>query len=446
MKEVFLQYVWQHRLYLGDLRTSDGSPVVVDYPGEPNRHAGPDFLNARLRIGGVLWAGNVEVHVDASDWVAHHHETDDNYNNVVLHVVFRGDLPARLHNGRLVPTLCLEPYVPSEVLAAYESLVHSSPDTDVACLSSAAALPSLTIQQCLDRYVVERLERKSDDVQRLLTDSMGSWETCCYQMVARYFGGQANGFAFELLAKMTPLSLVAKVRDSRFRVEALLMGQAGLLQADFHDEYPNRLRREYEYMQKAYTLHPMASHLWRFARMRPVGFPTIRISQLSHLLSQPHHLFAALRDTDSLDTLRSLFCLSASDYWNDHYTFDKPSRPCHKTTGTMFADLLIINAWAPLLFQYGVQHGDQASKDRAVELLRRLPPETNHIVTLFHPLVSPDNAAQSQALVQMYNEHCSQRDCLQCPICYGVLRGRRRASSRHASSTPTSREKQPLTS
>ena len=422
LNEAFLQYVWQHRLLRGDLHTTDGQPVHVERAGDLNTDAGPDFLNARLRIGTLRWAGNVEIHVKSSDWNAHGHSSDKSYNNVALHVVYEHDSNIVLENGITAPTLEVKEHLPMEVWDSYQQMMAAPQASAVACLPRLHQVPRFLFDGFLDRLAAERVERKANDVRSLVEESKGSWETACYWLVAHYFGGKTNGFAFEMLAKQTPMRILAKIRDNAFRVESLLMGQAGLLEASFHDEYPQRLRREYAYLRQAYSLSPMAGHLWRFFRLRPASFPTLRISQFANLVCKSSALFSHLLETTNVEELRHLFDVSASDYWVSHYHFDQPAEPCDKPTGRHFADMLLINSWAPLLFEYGVEHGSQTLKDRAIDLLRQLPPESNRVTREWGRDHRPQNAAQSQALLQLFNEHCAKQSCLRCAIGYQVLK------------------------
>jgi hypothetical protein len=422
MTENLLQYIWQHQLLEGSLHTADGQEVLVERPGLLNTDAGPDFFDARVRIGETLWVGNIEVHVLASDWNRHHHSNNRAYDNVVLHVVYDNDTPVTLQNCHTLPTIELKKYIPDLVLNNYEALV--SPPTTVAipCADRLAAVPKLYLDSTLDRLLLERLERKCDTVQRLLDESHGNWEQCCYWLLAHYFGGKTNSFPFELLAKSTDMNLLARWRDRPQRLEALLMGQAGLLQGYFADEYPRQLQADYEALRQGAGLTPVSAHLWKFFRLRPYAFPTIRISQFSQLVCRSASLFSRLLETTSADSLRQLFTLTASPYWDNHYRFDSPSPGKPKRTGAQFTQSLIINAWVPLLFLYGSQHAQQSLKDRAVDLLQQLPPEDNRIVRLYRSAgIEPSHAAHTQALLQLHHGYCSPRNCLNCHIGYKII-------------------------
>ena len=423
MTEAFLQYVWQHRLLEGPLVTTEGLPVVVERPGELNRDAGPDFLDSRLVIGGLHWAGNVEVHTRASDWNQHGHSDDKAYNNVILHVVYIYDADIVLENGKKVQTLDISQSLPQYVWDNYDSLMNPADDTQIPCASRLKDIPDFLYHLSQDRLLVERIERKSSDVERILKESKGSWEQACYWLTAHYFGGKTNAFAFELLAKVTPMRIVAKIKDNPFRVEALYMGQAGLLDGDFNDEYPKKLQREYKYLSAAYQLTPMEGHLWKFFRVRPSSFPTLRISQFSDLMSKSSNLFSKMLDAEDAGTVSKLFVVQASEYWQSHYNFDKETERSSKSLGKSLINTIIINAWIPLLYEYGVAHGTEMYKERAFNLLQQLPPEDNRITRLWESAgIKIGNAAESQSVIQRYTEYCSRKKCLDCQLAFRIMK------------------------
>lgn len=420
--ESFLQYIWQHQLLEGELHTVEGLPVVVERAGILNRDAGPDFFDARVRVGGTLWVGNVEVHVKASDWNLHHHSTNHAYDNVVLHVVFDNDVPITLQDCHTLPTLSIAEHIPQAVWDNYEALASPPQPLAIPCQDHLSQLSSFFVSSALERLTFERLESKCDNVRRLLNDSHGNWEQCCYWLLAHYFGGKTNCLPFELLARNTDQNLLARWRDKPQRVEALLMGQAGLLEGYFSDEYPRQLQADYEALRQAAHLTPIAGYLWKFFRLRPYGFPTLRISQFAQLICRSRNLFSHLLETPSASEIQKLFDVTAADYWTHHYQFDQPSPGKPKRLAPTFIDLLIINAWVPLLFEYGNQHGMQQYKDQAVSILEQLRPETNNIIRQWAAAgIRPENAAQSQALLQLFNDYCQQHNCLNCQIGYKII-------------------------
>ena len=424
MTEAFLHYVWRYQLLNRGLTTTDGQPVVVLRAGDHNHDAGPDFFNARLKIGDVEWVGNVEVHIHASDWNAHRHQTDAAYNNVILHVVYELDAPIQMQNGKTPPTVELRQWLHPSLLQRYDALMEPVPAGTIPCARRVGEVPSFLLSTFMERLTVERIESKSEVVRRMLDESRGSWEQTCYWLMARYFGGKVNGLAFELLAKATDQRLLARWRDDRTRLEALLMGQAGLLDGYFEDDYPRRLQADYEALKTGVGLRPMGGHLWKFYRLRPSAFPTIRISQFADLMAQTKNLFSTLLDIVDVKEMERLFNRQASAYWDNHYQYDVPTEKASvKHVGTMQADLLVINAWVPLLFTYGAVHGQQQRKDQALNLLSQIAAENNQVVRRWQQVgIHPASAAESQALLQLTDNYCNNRRCLECRIGYHVLK------------------------
>lgn len=424
MTEAFLQYIWQHQMISKPLETTDGQPVVVHRVGDLNRDAGPDFFNAHLSIDGVEWAGNIEVHLHSSDWNAHHHSLDKSYNNVILHVVYEHDCEIRLENGNIPPTLELRHFIHPALVANYDSLVQPPVSDGVPCAQRLPGVPSFIVNSCLDRLTVERIESKSQVVRRLLDESRGSWEQTCYWLIARYFGGKVNALPFELLAKATDQRLLARWKDNPRRIEALLMGQAAMLEGYFEDDYPRQLQADYEALRGGASLEPIGAYLWRFFRIRPSAFPTLRISQFANLVASSSNLFSTLLEITDVEEMEKLFDCRAADYWDNHYRFDQPTaKSTPKRLGRMQAELLIINAWVPLLFVYGEVRGQQQFKDQAVNLLQQLPAENNAVVRQYQLAgICPENAAQSQALLQLKSGYCSGRQCLRCSIGHSIIK------------------------
>lgn len=424
MTEAFLQYVWQHQMLGKRLTTTEGQPVDVIRPGELNKDAGPDFFNARVRVGEVEWAGNIELHLHTSDWKAHHHSQDKTYNNIILHVVYEHDCEITLENGKRPVTVELRHFMHPSLVQNYESLTAPVTDNSVPCARRLPQVPSFVVNSFLERLTVERIESKSQVVRRLLDESHGSWEQTCYWLLAHYFGGKVNALPFELLAKATDQRLLARWKDNPVRLEALLMGQAGMLEENFADDFPRRLQTDYEALRGGAALEPIAKYIWRFHCLRPSSFPTIRISQFANLVSRSSSLFATLFGITDVAEMEKLFACQASDYWNNHYQFDRVTqRSSVKRIGRMQADSLIINAWVPLLFVYGEVHGQQQYKEQAISLLQQLPAENNSIIRRWQSAgVAPENAAQSQALLQLNANYCGGRRCLDCRIGYNIIK------------------------
>lgn len=424
MNEAFLQYVWRHKLLQGgELTSTDGRTLRIVRQGELNTDAGPDFFNARVAIDGVEWVGNIEVHVRTSDWNAHHHSQDKAYNNIVLHVVYEHDTDILLQNGKRPVTLELKSYIDPKLIERYDSLMQA--DDDIPCADRLGEMPGFIIDGWLDRLTAERIESKAEVVRRLLGESHGGWEQTCYWLLARYFGGRVNALAFELLAKATDQRLLARWKDDPQRLEALLMGQAGLLEGYFEDDYPRQLQADYEAIRTGAGLRPIDAYLWKFYRIRPSSFPTIRISQFANLVATSSNLFSTLLDMTDAAQIAALFNQPAAEYWCSHYRFDQLSPSHPKAVGRAQAEMLVINAWVPLLFVYGTVHGQQQYKDQAIDLLQQLKAENNNIIRRWKSNgIAADTAARSQALLQLHNSYCLNHRCLDCTIGYNLIKRR----------------------
>jgi hypothetical protein len=422
--EDFLHYVWKFRLFdRSDLRTEDGEALEIFSTGIHNSDSGPDFHNARIKIGETLWAGNVEVHLSASDWQKHGHTTDEAYNNVILHVVYNNDLPLKLNNGRTVPTLQLNDRVPAELYGRYHQMIFGN-QTIIPCEASIGAVDGLIMHNWLTRVLVERLEKKSTAVIAALTINRGDWEETFYQFLAANFGFKTNALPFELLAKSLPQLTLAKNKNNPMQIEALIFGQAGFLEGDLNDDYPVMLKKEYDYLRKKYGLKPIENHLWKFMRLRPPNFPTIRLAQFAALIVNANHLFSKILEIKDIDALRNLFAsIKTNEYWDNHYRFDVVSKPLPKVMGAASVDILLINTLALFLFSYGKHHQQQYYISRALKLLENLPAEKNNITADFVNLgVKITNAFESQALLELKNNYCNYKKCLQCGVGNKILK------------------------
>ncbi|MEO6980565.1 MAG: DUF2851 family protein, partial [Mucilaginibacter sp.] len=382
--EDFLHYVWKFRLFdRAGLQTTDGEELEVLSAGMHNSDSGPDFQTARVRIGDTMWAGNVEVHVTSSDWQRHGHTTDDSYSNVILHVVYKDDNPLVLPNGRRVPTLELQNRIPDDLYNRYHKLIFGE-QTIIPCEANIGAVDGLTMYNWLTRVLVERLEKRSEAVISALNLNRGDWEETFYQFLAANFGFKTNAVPFELLAKSVPQLTLAKHKNNPLQIEALIFGQAGFLNGEPKDEYPRTLKAEYEFLQKKYKLSPIENHLWKFMRLRPQNFPTIRLAQFSSLIVHSNHLFSKVLAIKDVKALRNLFSeIKVNDYWENHYRFDVESPPSSKSMGTASIDILLLNTLALFLFSYGRHNQNQHFINRSLKLLEHLPNETNNIITDF---------------------------------------------------------------
>lgn len=415
MNEAFLQFVWKHRLFsMGSLKTEDGEEVEVIHPGQPNTDAGPDFFNARVKIGETIWAGNVEIHQKASDWYLHQHEKDAAYDNVVLHVVRENNAAVKTSAGEEVPGLVL-PY-PSHLEANYQKLLQS--DRWIACADRFDEIDPMALQIWFHGLMVERLQQKTRAIVDQLTLNKNDWNETFYQFLARNFGLKTNALPFELLARALPVQTLGKHKNDLFQLEALLFGTAGLLNEQLlGDDYFLALRKEYGFLYRKYRLKPIEAHLWKFLRLRPVNFPTVRLAQFAALVYHSSALFSNLVEKDNLHEIRELFRVQASGYWDTHYRFNKESGKRQKMLGDAAFQNILINTVVPFLFVYGEYHNRQHLKDRALQFLEKLPAESNSIISNWKELgVSVRSAFDSQALIQLKNGYCTPKRCLQCHL------------------------------
>lgn len=419
--EKLMQYVWKHRLWRSeDMVTNTGKKVRVVDPGLLNTDAGPDFFNAKIEIDGHMWVGNVEMHYRATDWKRHHHDSDKAYDSVILHVVAKDDAPVRRTNGELIPQLVLE--VSPQFNADYASLVGAT--IEVPCATKIKQVPHLTIVEWVEGLAFERLHGKVERIHQLLDSFNGSWEDVCYVTLARNFGFGINNDAFERLARRTPLRLLGKHSDSVLQIEALLFGQAGMLDAQKPgmDSYYNQLCTEYAFLSNKFQLTPMEKESWKLFRIRPQNFPYRRIAMLAQFIEGGFRMMNRILEAEGEKEMRALFEVELSGYWTKHYTFGKPNERATATLSRSSTDIILINTVAPLLYAYGELTGNYEMTDKAIKLLEDLRAESNSIVSHFvtYGIDCPD-ALTSQALVQLKREYCDARKCIYCKIGHHLL-------------------------
>jgi hypothetical protein len=421
MTEEFLHYIWQYRLYKPELVLQTGEKVDVIHPGTHNTDSGPDFFNARIRIGETIWAGNIEIHIMSSDWKRHNHEQDKSYDNVVLHVVWRDDLPVFRIDGTAIPTLELDGLYNENSWKKYLHFMASK--QWIPCDSMILSVDPFVRDAWFERVLVERLERKALQVELILSVTNNDWAQTFYRLLARNMGFKLNNQAFEMLAKSLPFQFLSKHADDLFQVEAMVFGQAGLLGGSFTEEYPNRLKKEYEFLKKKFNLTPVDAHLWRFMRLHPGNFPTLRLAQFAAIIHHSSSIIGELFNSNDVAAYRELFGAEASDYWKTHYTFGKLSEPKRKTLGLSSIDLLIINLVAPILVAYGRWKNDTAMIEKAVDLLMQLKPENNTFTRKWAEIgISAGNAATSQSLIELKSQYCDNKKCLSCSLGNALLK------------------------
>lgn len=422
--ERLMQYVWQHRLWLApDMRTVDGRVVQVIDPGLLNTNAGPDFFNAKIRIDGRTWVGNVEIHVRASDWFRHHHDSDPAYDSVILHVVDRDDMPVRRNgSSEIIPQLVM-PCAP-DFADRYAAMVNH-PTAELACADRLASIPSIYVDDWIAALAYERVYQKSDRVAQILARFNGDWEETCYVTLARALGFGINADAFERLALSIPLRALRKHSDSLPAIEALLFGQAGMLDSISSPSHPYiaRLITDYDFYATKFGLHKPQSLGWKMARMRPPNFPHRRIALLAAMLHGGFRLMTRILEASTPEEAEKIFSPALSGYWYDHYTFTGQSVPSAPATLSRNSVLiLIINVVVPLLHAYGQATGSEVYTSRAFSLLHALKPESNSIVNLFlHAGIPCPDAFSSQALIQLRRAYCETRKCLYCRLGHRIL-------------------------
>ena len=428
--EQLLQYVWKHKILpLECLETTDGKALEIIDPGLHNRNAGPDFFNAKLRIGNTMWVGNVEIHEHSKDWFRHGHDSDPAYDNVVLHVVEDVDCDVTNSRGEFIPQIKL--CVPVTVTLNYKELLNA--DAYPPCYRIVPELAQLTVHSWMAALQTERLERKTLDIARRAERANGSWEDAYFITLARNYGFGINGDAFEQWAYNVPLNQVAHHRDDIFQIEAIFLGQAGLLDIDaipakyqkeaMNDGYFNRLKNEYKYLAHKFSLTPINRTMWKFLRLRPQNFPHIRISQLATLYHERKTSLSQLVECMNVDEMRRMLSTHVTEYWATHYTFGAESASNSKSMSPFSINLLMINTAIPMLFAYGRHTCDDTLCDRAFDMLEQLKAEDNHIIRMWKECgLKVATAGDSQALIQLKNEYCDRKDCLRCRFGYEYLK------------------------
>lgn len=424
MKESILHYVWQNRLYVTDgLVTDKQERVEVIDPGRYNTDAGPDFFNAKIKIGSTLWAGNVEIHVQSSDWKKHNHQLDKAYDSVILHVVGCVDESTFRTDGTEIPQLQIvcSPHLVSE----YEHLMQNS--LWVPCADKIGEVPSLFIRAWKEALLTERLEQKLHLVEYLLSVTQNHWEEAFYVTLARSFGFGTNSQAFEQLALSLPLTVLAKHKDQLFQLEALLFGQSGLLDKA-EGIYAGELLREYEFLKVKYDLRPISATQWKLLRLRPDNFPTLRIAQFAALVHSSVKLLSRILDDPSANHVRALFACEPSDYWKTHYLFGAECKRQNHRLGHQSVDSILINTVVPFLFCFASQKGNEKLMENTLQLLESIPSENNAVIRGWSLLgIESKSAYDSQALLQLKKQYCDEKKCLRCRVGHKVLSAKKQA-------------------
>ena len=422
MKEDFLHYVWQYKLFTSKkLFTTKNEEIVVLNSGLYNKNSGPDFLNSQLKINNQTWVGNVEIHINSSDWYLHKHEEDKNYDAVILHVVWNNDSTVFMKNNQPIPTLELKDIVDKNLLNSYQDL-FSKQKRWIPCEDSISEIDTFELNNWLERLYFERLEQKSVLIKNLLQKSNNDFEAVLFQLLAKNFGLKTNGEVFLNLATSLDFTIVRKEHFNRQKLAALLFGQAGFLEEESEEIYQQDLKKEYDYLKHKYNLKPIENRQFQFFRMRPNNFPTIRIAQLVSLFNKHQNLFSELIQLEKLEDFYNLFSVEVSDFWKTHYTFETESKKSSKKLTKSFIDLLLINTIIPLKFNYLKSRGE-VNEETVLNLIQQIKPEKNTVISKFSDLkIKAKNAFESQALLQLKNNYCNPKKCLDCAIGNSLLR------------------------
>lgn len=429
MQETFISYLWQCQYFSKQqLSTVAGERLQILHIGQANTDAGADFLQACVMIDEVKWVGNIEIHLKTSDWLAHKHEQNRSYDSVILHVVWEDDLQNRqtIRRNDLteIPVLALKNRVDRLLVEKYY-LLMANQQSEILCASQFSSVKAITKTSMLDKVLIQRLQRKSQEVLKLLKENVGDWETTTFQWTAQSFGFKVNNEAFLRLSKALPLLVLMKYTENLTKIEALLFGQAGLLSTDEKDDYFAMLEKEYQYLSHKHSLKnsQLSSHYWKFLRLRPANFPTIRMAQFAQLFHQRKTLFDTFVNTEKFEDLYQFFAVTQSDYWQHHYLFGKVAEQSIGGLGVQSIQNLLINTVVPLLIAYANHKDNQAFTDRAIHFLEQLPAEKNKILAAWKDAGLPaKTASDSQALIELFNNFCLAKKCLQCSIGASLLK------------------------
>lgn len=421
MKEDFLHYIWLHKkLNVTNLFTTKNEKIEILNFGQYLPQAGPDFFNAQLIIENQKWAGNVEIHLKSSDWYLHNHEKDANYDNVILHIVWEHDAEVYRKDNSEIPVLELSKYVLKNELIKYKNLTTSK--TWIFCENNISEVDAFIMQNWQERLFFERLERKINPIQTLLNDTLYDWEAVFFVLLAKNFGLNVNGTSFYEMAKSIPFSVIRKESIDLENLEALFFGMSNLLDQQKQDNYYINLQKRWLYLQHKYQLKNSYVTTVQFFKLRPDNFPTIRLAQLAKLFYCNQNLFADIIQCISIEKLYSIFKITASVYWENHYNFERETPPKIKKLSNSFIDLLIINTIIPFQFLYA-KSIDNNNLDELMQLISQIKPEKNIVIDKFNTFnVGSKNAFETQSLLQLKSEYCNKKKCLQCKIGLALLK------------------------
>jgi hypothetical protein len=421
MKEELLHFIWNYKLFDShQLKSVNGIPIKIFHQGELNKDSGPDFFNAKIEVDGLTLAGNIEIHVNSSDWTRHKHENDTAYNNLILHVVYEHDKEIRQNTNFNVEVVELKYYLDPKVMKNYSALISSS--HDLPCAHQIKDVAALKLQAWLQRMLIERLEDKTNYVHHIFEAAQNDFSQTLYISLARNFGFKVNSEPFELLAKHLPLNILLKHSSNLFQLEALLYGCAGFLNKSYKEKYLQQLQNEFEFLKNKYKLKELDISLWKFLRLRPANFPTVRLWQFAMVIHKCPELFTSPENFNSMELLSKAISFSHHGYFSDHYKLDGPSVPKIKGIGKSSVENILINTIAPFLFFYGQQTGKDKFIEAAVECFENLPFEDNVKTRHFVKAgLKFKNSGESQGIIQLFDNYCKNMRCLNCGVASDLL-------------------------
>lgn len=422
MKEEFLYFIWKYKLFsINDLFSVDNCKIIIENIGVRNENSGPDFLNAQIIIDTQKWFGNIEMHIKSSDWYLHNHETDKNFDSVILHVVWEYDMPIYLSGNKLLPTLELKKYIDKSSLNNFKKLFLRK-EKWILCENHINTVDKFLFNNWLERLYFERLENKSKQIYDILKSTNYDFEATLFQLICKSFGLRRNGDSFLDLAKSIPFSILRKVSSNKLQLTALLYGQAGFLSDNSENIYQKNLFLEYKFLKHKFDLKPLDKNIFQFFRVRPNNFPTIRIAQLISLYNKYNSLFFKIIEIKSKEEYYRLFTLEIDDYWKVHYNFNSPCKKSSRKISKAFIDLLLINTIIPLKFVYA-NYNKTDTREDLLKLVSKISPEKNSIIERFSGLgITVKNALETQSLLQLNNNYCIKKNCLKCAIGYNLIK------------------------
>ena len=419
MYEEFLHFIYKNKLWKEEPLLCNGEKFEIIDVGITNQDSGPDFFNAKIKFDNTVWAGNVEIHVNSSDWYKHKHQYDLTYNNVILHVVFNNDKQIFYNNNEPVPTWEIK--FDHSLFNKYSELKNNN--TDVPCSNYLDILDKIKISLYIQKLGIERLIQKTEYIQSLLQKNHNDWEQAFYVCLARNFGFGTNSIAFEQLALNTPINVIRKEYDNLFKIEALLFGQANLFLPEVEDEYQTKLIQEYNFLREKHGLNPIQREFWKFSKLRPANFPHIKLAQLCSLLSKFQGLFSAITNEKNFNKIRNFFEIHISDYWKTHYNFGKETKTAYQHLSSETFDNIAINTIAPFLYLYFATFKTDDSQELAIDWLNTIKPENNRYIRVWQSLgIESISAFETQALIHLRKNYCDLKKCLDCNIGYEIMK------------------------